>query len=260
MKHLLLIILTAGFFAACNTKTNSDSKQEANNSAETDSVYQKEDEMIAPFKKEFSVPLTIDTAFINSISQGNSIGRNAVLKLSSGLVQGKLQNGCEWHFNDFCKIDSFKSAGKYEEYCAGLDIGSTKASDAYAVGRIPINPQTVYLIWAIACSSYEACPYFAGTSVFVSVYSNGKITSSSNIAEINKSGDPPVSMERTVISTLHADGKITVEAVQINDEDMDQPRVERVTEHYEFLLKDGALAEKTDAYKTESKKIKRAAK
>jgi hypothetical protein len=110
-----------------------------------------------------------------------------------------------WTLNDFLKIDSLKTAGKYKEYVEHLDIGQTKESSAWIYDTLSDVSGKV-IVWGITYSSYEACPSFSGKNIFITTISqDDKYQNTIKLLEISGFADPPVYSSITGQCILNAD-------------------------------------------------------
>lgn len=165
-----------------------------------------------------------------------------VRALAASWYKHDLVSNVPYGLAEFYKIDSLKVSGGYPAYVDSLDIGQTKDSKAYAVCRLAYDSVTTLLVWALTASSYEACPYFSGQTVYFTVLHNGKIHESFLLGAYESAGDPPMSMERTVTGKINRDLTIELSLAAEHDKDMDQPEVEVTREEYRLDVKDGRIS------------------
>ncbi len=88
------------------------------------------------------------------------------------------------------EIYKLKANGTYDAYLDSLDLAQVKDIVAYPYGRIELN-EALGILWRLDFSSYEACPYYSGTELYLSVIADGKCVKSILLAEEWAGGDPP---------------------------------------------------------------------
>jgi hypothetical protein len=101
------------------------------------------------------------------------------------------EQGPDWKLLKFIEIDSLKTAKAYEKYVQDLDIGQIK--NAYAdIYDTLLYPNGKIIVWGLKISSYEACPYFEGKTIYLTTISNeGIFKATAAILEISSGGDAP---------------------------------------------------------------------
>jgi hypothetical protein len=192
------------------------------------------------FKTVNALPYTVDTTLLFHIDNCDSLGGNEVKLLAQNIFRHALAGDAPYDLADLYKIDSLKAAGKYAAWCDSLEPGNTKTANAYALCKLPADSCTL-LAWALTKGSYEACPTFATYAVYFSVLKNDKITQTFILGEYVVGVDPPVGMERIVCGKMNKDLSFELNVHQEDDEDMDQPNIAVLNEHYEFALKNGLV-------------------
>jgi hypothetical protein len=191
--------------------------------------------------KEAALPFTVDTAFIFKIAKGDSLGGFEIKSLATTIFKHSLTEGLQDELNTFYKIDSLKEVGAYKMYCDSMDIGMTKYFTAHALNEFHLDANTLILVWGLRSSSYEACPYSEAQNVYFTIVYKGDVGETFLLGESSTWADAPVSSERTVTSKLAADGTLTVDVLQINDQDPDSTTVEVSREQNLFTIKDGVI-------------------
>lgn len=240
MTHFKFNIGFITFFSFCLVSCNTEVKQENSN---TDSPKSENETLIklsAIFKKELTLPLNIDSVFLAQEHLGDSLGTNEIKLLTINSFQTDSNNGMTYELGEFYKIDSIKASGTYAKWCETLDIGMTKHSNAYAIGKIVIDKNIPLLVWAFTHSSYEACPWSSGTSVFCTILNPNETGESFLLGESFGAGDAPVSMRRETYGTLNTNGSLTLNTKEVND-DADASESELTTENTEYLIKNGKV-------------------
>ena len=220
MKNYIYIFAIL-LLVSCSEKKEEQNVQTASadslavNNVETDFLFKE-----AEFKK-LSLPFTMDTLFIQKVDTNNRITYQQVRALGINFLKSELGDGLSYDFNTFCEIDSLKQVGKYVDYVNHLDIGMTKRCIAYKLGFMDIGNNKLF-IWGIDASSYEACPYFSGTKIIATFLNGEKEVTHFTIAEISGGGDPPASGNDQITAVIYADGKITIDHLNVGD-DSDLP-------------------------------------
>lgn len=239
MKNIAFIISAAIFFACNSSKKNDSGTESSSEVADSIAVSANENtkRLFDLFKKKAELPFLADTTLFKSVKDLDSLGSAEIELLTSVTLNN---NEDEYELKEFFKIDSIKASGSYAKWCETLDIGMTKFANAYAISKIKLNDSTALLVWGMSSSSYEACPFFSGVNVYFTVFKNNIAGPYFKLGEYISAGDPPSLMEKTVTGSIGADGNITKDVVQQN-EDMDEPFVEITKEHYSYALKNGKI-------------------
>ncbi|MGZ3864695.1 MAG: hypothetical protein ACXVPN_09880 [Bacteroidia bacterium] len=238
--HQLLALFAALLFSCSNPEKP---KENSVIAEKKDSLFvnNKELQKSVSLFKETSLPLTIDTTFIFMSGGGDSLGSFEIRALSANIFKHALSGGLEYNLNTFCRIDSIKEAGKYQQYIDSLDIGMTKVSTAHALSEFRLDSNTLILVWSLYSSSYEACPSSESWTVYATVVYKGDVKETCLLGECSSWVDPPVATERMITSKITAEGIITTDVYQMNDQDMDSAEVEIIREKYSFAVKDGFI-------------------
>jgi len=217
----LLYALPVLFLIACNHSIES----EETNSVQRDSIGFKNESASAIFDSKafnlLSLPLVIDTNFIILLDTNDRIPYQLIRQLAASYLKDELNGGLEYTINTFCKIDSLKHNDEYKEYVEKLDIGMTKQSIAYKIGVVKFKNGNKLFLWGITQSSYEACPFFAGTTIVGTYVTEKNENTHFIIGEISSAGDPP-STGNEEITALISDEKIIIKSRNVSD-DMDVP-------------------------------------
>lgn len=238
MKKLFFYISIVAIFCSCGTGQQKDSKEIKNDSL---AINSKELQRSARLFKETTLPLAIDTTFIFMIGRGDSLGSFEIKALAGNIFNHALSGGLEYELNTFCRIDSIKEAGKYQQYIDSLDIGMTKISTAHALNEFHLDNNTLVLVWGLYSSSYEACPSSESWTTYGTLVYKGEVKETFLLGECSFWADPPVASQRTVTSTITGSGLVTTDVYQVNDQDMDSAYVEITKEKYSFTIKDGTI-------------------
>lgn len=195
--------------------------------------------LIAKFKEYQEWPYKADTALLNRESNeiGDSLASADVAMLNVNWMKHDLLSSVEWEIGDYNKIDSIKVAGKYNEYCEGMEPGETKTANVYAINKLFVNEDTWILVWALRNGSYEACPYSNTTNIFATTVYKGTISESFMLAEKTVAGDPPVHMDSEATSVLEKDGTLIINTELEESEDGEE--LSTTKNRYAFKLVNG---------------------
>lgn len=233
--YLVILIVSVSILSSCNSGQENHEAKSADSSAV---VNQSLNKLSGFFKKELPLPFFADSAFLAQHNFGDSLSSSEIRMLTENSFKSTEDNGMDYELREFYKIDSVKATGTYKKWCEKLDIGMTKYSNAYAIGKINVNG-TSCLVWAFSQSSYEACPWSSGTKIYLTP-ANNTIGESFLLAESFGAGDAPVSMHRETFGKLNPDGKI-FQATEEENDDADATESEVTLSDAEYLLKEGRI-------------------
>jgi hypothetical protein len=154
--------------------------------------------------------MKIDSIALESIFLDSSLTKISSLEASS--LCGSLPDTSEYFelLNSFRRLDSLKSAGKYENYISSLDIGMYKDITGILLKDISVSEAKILRVWGINYNSYEACPYFGGKVLFIGTIENNKTTAYVPFAYIKTSADAPFYENFSTSSTLKPNGKVLI--------------------------------------------------
>jgi hypothetical protein len=170
-------------------------------------------------KKETHVTLQfaemkIDSLALESIFSDSSLTKISSLEASSLSEFLTDTSGYFELLNSLRRLDSLKSAGKYENYISNLDIGMYKDITGILLKDISVSEAKTLRVWGINYSSYEACPYFGGKVLFISTIENNKTIACVPFAYIKTSADAPFYENFSTSSTLKPNGKVLINEAQ----------------------------------------------
>lgn len=131
--------------------------------------------------------------------------------------------------SDFLKIDSLKKNDGYDLYTQKLDIGMLRDARAFKSGLINIDNEKAAALWGIWYSSFEACPYFHGVDLYLSVFENRKLKQTYKVGSNFSSVDPPVAVYNPISSKIE-NGQLTVK-MENNDIDLVDDITEEVVKN-----------------------------
>jgi len=192
------------------------------NVSEKDAILVTESGIEKVFNELKTSEYIVDSTFFNSLNleKYKSLKTKEVKLLSEKYLnfEGNLN---DFVINDFFFIDSLKDNNAYDGYAENIDIGMVKISQAFALHKFILLDKLI-LTWGIYYSTYEACPYGAGTYIFLSVFKDGKLQKTYNIGEDSGGGDAPYWSETKMYSVLDNTGKISVKTVSQTGGDTDE--------------------------------------
>lgn len=176
--------------------------------------------------KELSLPLIVDTNFIMEVDTNDRIPYQQVRQLGTNVLKHDVFTGITYDLNSFCEIDSLKQADAYNAYLEKLDIGMTKIAISFKVGVIKYGAGSRLFIWGVHNSSYEACPFFGGSTIVGTFVNSKNQNTHFVIGELSAGGDPPSMGSDEVTAKLEKDGTITIHSLSVTD-DLDVPGDDR---------------------------------
>lgn len=237
MKKSMLYFAIAGSILTSCGNSGQDKEKETQDSSAV-AVNMETQKLMSLFKNPIALPFTVDSAFLAKEKFGDSLGTSELKLLAGNRFKHELMDPLEYELNDFYKIDSIKATGTYPQWCDKLDIGMTKYANAYAAGKIELDPNTTLLVWILKTESYEACPWSNSVAVYLTSVKNGVPVESCIAGESYGAGDAPVWMIRDIYSKLNTDGTMMMSWREEND-DADGTESEVEERKYIFSIKDG---------------------
>ena len=239
MKKLLLFIGIIALIVSCNNSSGEKETTTSNIAKDTLSV----------LFKEASFPIVADTNLLFKMETFDSLKSSVISVLSKHMVDEESPKEVQFNLNDYFKIDSIKTAGKYKQYCDSLTIGMTKNVVAYAIYKAKLDSNTILLAWGLHSSSYEACPNLVSNTLYYTLVTKGQIGETFCGGGVVWFADPP-SIARTITtSKLLQDGSFTTDFTnEVGDSDSLTAEITHAKRIY--LLKDGHIkfvSEKADS-------------
>lgn len=189
----------------------------------------------------------VDSAFLHELSQEfefeSKLSGDSVQLLSSVLSQLKVNGHFYKVIPDFLRIDSLKRNGLYETYLRKMDIGFLQNAEAYFLKSVQLNSQEEGKIWFIKYNSYEACPYYHGVDVFLSLYEDQTIKTTIQIGSNYSVIDPPMAFE-SILESKQEDNKLLISLMQKEIEIDDKTDIiEENKQTFTFNLTNGTFQE-----------------
>lgn len=113
------------------------------------------------------------------------------------------ENDALYTLKRFFYLDSMDRAGD-KSY---NDLGQTIKVEIRLVDTIPVSADFVTVAWTMYYSTYEACPFSAGSYYMISTYSkSGKLISTQQMGQQTGGGDAPISFNSSAKGNLFRDG------------------------------------------------------
>lgn len=213
MKKYLVLFIASTLVMSCGGNTENNN----NNSTDTLQVEHNDSSSLKPqsivvdvdnmlqtnFSETAKLPYKIGDEFYENLPlEANILATDFVKFLSQNFVETDLSYSGLSSIQDVVFFDSLKLAEEYESYCEMLDIGMMKDATAHSICQLSMDESTTLLIWFVDFATYEACPYFAGKTVYASVLKNNQIVSCTLIGEDSGGGDAPYWSENLIESTI----------------------------------------------------------
>ncbi len=161
-------------------------------------------EQIGDTLQKINLPLRLDSNFVSKPRRYRAIDNVTISELSINFTSKNEHDN--WLISEVLKINSLKQSKKYKNYVSKLDIGQMKDASAYILNQITFK-DTAVILWAINYSSYEACPFYAGSEFYASLIHQGKVLKSFKVAKYEGAGDAPVHCETFETAVLTPDHK-----------------------------------------------------
>ncbi len=233
-KISLLISLT--LFFSCSSKpekTYEELKREGKKSIIFPEEVEKSLKKYPLISKEyiFNEKFFADSSKNNTL---NALSINDVKLFANKLKKDEINESNKYTLNDYFKIEEAKINHKYQAYLDKLDIGMTKESICYALNRIEFGDSLAILVWKDEYSSYDACPFFAGTDFFATIITDGKVVETIQLAMKENTADAP--MGSTTIKTSKINSKGLVSSLYDCLVDEDGAEVEHITDKYNYQI------------------------
>ena len=233
-KISLLIYLPLFFSCSSNPKTTD---EEAKKEAEKSIIFPVEIEKNIGKYPLISNEYNFNEKFFADSSKNNKINvlsLEEVKSFADKLKKDEINEPNLYMLNDYFKIEKAKINHKYQAYVEKLDIGMTKESICYALNRIEFGDSVAILVWKDEYSSYEACPFFAGTDFFATLITDGKVVETIQLAMSENAGDAPMSSTTIKTSKINSKGLVSSQYDCMVDED--GLEVEHITEKYNYQI------------------------
>lgn len=266
-KNSILIAISAVFLCACgnDSKTNQGSDEVVVEDTPVDSlnnvVLNEPPAQINPTLKAIldktpiinKAPMVVDTNFVNGIETENELGERELSYqegrfLTVDFVGNTPTNNAQFILDNFCRIDSLKTVGGYDDYVATIDIGMIQYVAASSEVLLELTDLQQLVLWQVTYSTYEACPYASGTLVLGSLIVDNQVKNTTLLAEVSGGGDPPVWSETRVFSTIKPTSISTVQIDRFGeyDESADEDMVEESVNEFTADITENGIVSNGD--------------
>lgn len=187
------------------------------------------------------LPYTVDT---NALGEKNLLDEKLlnsafVLEIMKNQLKEINESYSEYLLKDYLHIDSCLQKMTEEEFNNTLDIGMMKTVKLYAGNFFNLNNGNKAYTWFIKFSTYEACPYNAGTILIYSTMNkSGELISSLVIGEVSGGGDAPYFSSTELYSDINTDHLISIKETQVNggDEENEKTIVETTRSIFKYQV------------------------
>lgn len=169
------------------------------------------DSILKIFSEEKDTDLKFDEAFFKNeveTSKKTKLSYKFIELFNKTLSNDSLTQDESYYLESYLKIEDLKKNNKYDKYVETLDLGMMKDAVASPIFRTTIADTLGLVFWTLSFSSYEACPYFQGESVFATLYCHEKPVSTFVIAKQESSADAPMGSNVNIFSSVSKSGVI----------------------------------------------------
>ncbi|MFT7249758.1 MAG: hypothetical protein ACI9QN_002761 [Arcticibacterium sp.] len=184
IKAIVLIMLISSLSIACKYEGLNHYTQ----------IMEEKFDSIPPVDSLFFNVLEIEPANENYLKA--STVKFFTKKIVSFVTEGYLDSAIE----GFLEIDSLKKNKKYKKYLKHLDLGDLQDANAFLIQEWDFSKDTTASLWQIKYSSYEACPYYQGTDIYLSMMTNDSLLYTVQVGSKYHAGDPPMGFESNLFS------------------------------------------------------------
>lgn len=213
---MLILLLSACTEDAKNDQVQDSSKPELqNNDDQTEtseevnsSSHQNFPAILKDLEASFSsyeLPFSIAPDSLSNLSQIPELNLEQVKYISKYF--NPLEKFEGYYIDKSLELYKLKAEGKYNTYTAELDLGQLRDATVHPYGRIDLDT-AMLLLWRIEFTSFEACPYYAGAELYVSVVTGDTVNQCYLVGEEWAGGDPPAAGEIMTRMTINKNLKI----------------------------------------------------
>jgi hypothetical protein len=149
--------------------------------------------------KKLNLPFKTDSTYFKEFALKEEMDDATVKLLVSNFSGSEDYN--DNYVYEVLRLNHLKRMAQYEDYVNLLDLGQLKDANAYWIGRIE-KGDTALILWNVQYSSYEACPFYSGNEIFVSVIHEGIVKKCIKIGEYSTGGDAPYWFENFILFSI----------------------------------------------------------
>ena len=193
-----------------------------------------------PTLHTIGLPFQIDSAYVADTAAGKNLTYKDVRRQRGKIAEVGEYRALEGLINDFCRIDSIRRAGKFQQWLDSLEPGMTQDASATEIGTIRMGDSTPVDLWRLTFASYPACPVFSGAYVIARIEHGGQVTHVP-VGKTVVSADPPSFFREMITATVSHDW-ISITTVSTSDDDTETPG-EEVKKHCYTVRITGSGAE-----------------
>lgn len=188
------------------TKQVSGSDNNVNSSKDLDTLRAMPDDLIGRVNNTLDVPYVLDHKKIETLDQSdNKLTQQEVTLLTEHLVLHNDFRYIKYRIESYFQFHHLKDSIGEDAYMEDIDLGMTQNCDAYVNKKVNLTEKTSLLIWSLDYSTYEACPFYAGTYVLATLCVDGKVSHTVFVGESSGGGDAPVWSSIEMSSTITND-------------------------------------------------------
>ena len=191
------------------------------------------------FNRHLSLPLTADSLFIAQLDTLEAMDLPLLETLQTDTVKEELAGTLNASIGECLFIEKLKQSGRYQGYLDSLSPGMIKNAMAFKVGKIELKDGTHLLLWGINESSFDADPFFSGTSIIASYTNNKGGLTHVVIDESYNAGDPPSFLQKRTTAQLTENEMRITTKTQARDADEEEWKKE--TAFLKLQLESGEL-------------------
>ena len=178
-------------------------------------ILQKTDDLNFPL---IELPYQLKAGALDTMRNHGELSTKQLDFLSSNYREIKEQD--DYYLKETKRIYKLKKNGTYQEYVDGLDLAQLKDATAHSIGMVDLDTALI-MLWSLEYSSFEACPFYSGKELWVSLIQNDSVQSSALIASEDSGGDPPAFGETLSKIEINSELEVTVESTNNTYEDED---------------------------------------
>jgi len=185
------------------TKQESGSDDAVSTSKDLDTLKAMPDDLIGRVNNTLDVPYVLDHKKIEALGQSdNELSQQEVVLLTEHLVENEDFGFIKYRIESYFEVQKIIDSIGEDAYMEDIDLGMTQNCDAYVNKKVNLTENRSLLIWSLDYSTYEACPYYAGTYVLATLCVDGKVSHTVFVGESSGGGDAPVWSSIEMSSTI----------------------------------------------------------
>jgi hypothetical protein len=186
---------------------------------------------------EGTLPYSVDSATLSDekLNEEQMLNSMFVINILKNQIKAADNKVSDNYLTSYLHIDSCLKKMTEDEFNNTLDIGMMKTVLLYAGNYLFLQNGNIAYTWYIKFSTYDACPFYAGTIMFLTVFNkSGEQLSTITIGENTGGGDAPYYSSTDTYSVIDKDFVITIKNTQINGGDEENGKTICETTKSEF--------------------------